>query len=106
VVGRVPRISKLLAFAHHLDAQIRSGVYDDMADAARKLGLSRGRLSQIMGLPLLAPTIQEAILALPPITGGRDPINERVLRPITAEPDWTAQVEMWRSLCRTWVQRR
>ena len=95
VVGRVPRIAKLLALAHHLDAQIRAGVYDDMADAARKLGLSRGRLTQILNLTLLCPDIQSELLSLPPITAGRDPINERVLRPIAAEPVWEWQVEMW-----------
>ena len=95
VVGRVPRVARLLAFAHLLDGQIRAGDYKDMADAARKLGLSRGRLTQVTGLLLLAPAIQEAILALPPITSGRDPLNERVLRPIAAEPVWEWQVEMW-----------
>jgi len=45
-------------------------------------------------LTLLAPSIQAAILALPPGTG-RDPITERQLRPIAAEPDWTTQIKMW-----------
>ena len=97
-VGRMPRISKLLAFAHYLDAQIRSGAYDDMADAARTLGISRGRLTQFMGLLLLAPSIQAEVLGLQPITAGRDPINERVLRAIVAEPVWRRQMVMWNDL--------
>ena len=95
LVGRVPRICKLLAFAHHLDAQIRSGVYDDMADAARRLGLSRGRLTQILGLTLLCPAVQSGILSLPPVNRGRDPVTERTLRPIVAEPVWGRQTGMW-----------
>ena len=98
VVGRVPRISKMLAFAHLLDAQIRSGVYDDMADAARKLGLTRPRVSQLVALTLLAPAIQDEILSMPPITAGRDPITERTLRPIVAEAVWEQQVTLWRQL--------
>lgn len=69
-----------------------------MADAARKLGLSRGRLTQILNLKLLCPEIQSDIVSLPPILGGRDPINERVLRPIVAEPMWERQVATWHAL--------
>ena len=98
VVGRIPRVARLLAFAHHLDAQILAGVYDDMADAAGKLGLSRGRLTQILNLTLLCPRVQSEILSLPPVTAGRDPITERTLRPIVAEPVWELQTTLWRRL--------
>ena len=47
---------------------------------------------------LLAPKIQEAILDLPQVTNGRDPITERQLRPIAAEPDWNKQLELWRQI--------
>jgi hypothetical protein len=102
VVGRTPRITLLLAFAHQLDAQIRSGVYDDLADAARKLGLTRARVTQILNLTLLAPAIQEEILAMQLVIVGRDPISERTLRPIAAETDWNEQRALWmRLLART-----
>jgi hypothetical protein len=32
---------------------------------------------------------------LPPITVGRDPITERTLRPIVAEPYWFHQLTLW-----------
>jgi hypothetical protein len=96
--GRTPRVARLLAFAHHLDAQIRAGVYDDLADAARKLGLTRARVTQIVNLLLLAPAIQAEILAMPPITAGRDLISERTLRPLVAEAVWERQVERWERL--------
>lgn len=47
---------------------------------------------------LLAPDIQEAILDLPAVTCGRDPITERRLRNIVAEPRWTHQLANLNSL--------
>ena len=50
--------------------------------------MTRARVTQLVSLALLAPAIQEEILALPPVTTGRDVITERTLRPIVAEPVW------------------
>jgi hypothetical protein len=50
-------------------------------------------------LLLLAPRIQEAILDLPLVTNGRDPITERQLRRVVAEADWNQQMEIWNGLC-------
>ncbi|MGC6444293.1 MAG: hypothetical protein ACON4H_16700 [Rubripirellula sp.] len=49
------------------------------------------RLSQIMGLLMLAPDIQEAILMLPKVHEGRDTVTERDLRRITRSLDWGVQ---------------
>jgi hypothetical protein len=87
----------MLALAHKIDAMVRHGEFRDYADAARRLGLTRARVTQITSLLLLAPEIQEAILDLPPVTTGRDPISERQLRPIVAELDWNNQLAMWRN---------
>ena len=99
--GRVPRVARMLALAHKVEAMVRDGEFRNYADAARRLGLTRARVTQITNLLLLAPTIQEAILDLPPVTTGRDPISERQLRPIVAEPDWDAQMSMWTKLSDT-----
>ena len=104
--GRVPRVARTLALAHKIDEMIRAGELRHLADAARAIGVSRARMSQIANLLLLAPEIQEVILALPPVTNGPGPITERQLRPIVAEPEWTKQLQMWREcngLCR-WAQ--
>jgi hypothetical protein len=93
--GRVPRVVRLLALAHRIDAMIAAGELRDLADAARVLGLTRARVTQLMNLLLLAPRIQEAILELPP-TMGRDTVTERSLRPIVAEPVWDRQLALWR----------
>ena len=96
-VGRVPRIARLLALAHTIDQMVRVGELRDLADAARALGMTRARVSQVSALLLLAPEIQEAVLDLPLVTG-RDPITERQLRPIAAESDWNKQLILWREI--------
>ena len=48
-----------------------------------------------MDLLSLAPDIQEEILNLPRFRGGRDPIREKMARPIAAVPDWREQPAMW-----------
>ena len=93
--GRVPRLARTLALAHRIDRMIRDGELRDLADAARALGLSRARVTQLSALLLLAPEIQEAILDLPLVTNGRDPVSERALRPIVAERDWSQQRRLW-----------
>ena len=85
----VRRVVRLLALAHRIDALIRTGEVKDMADAARRLGMTRARMTQIAKLMLLAPEIQEALLT----PGCR--VTERKLRPIVAEPLWTRQIELW-----------
>jgi hypothetical protein len=51
-----------------------------------------------MNLRLLAPDIQEALLSLPRTTKGRDPVQYRHILPITLEPEWSAQRQLWRKL--------
>jgi len=99
--GRVPRVSRLMALAIRLDGYLREGVVADQADLARLGHVSRARITQIMNLLHLAPDIQEALLFLPRVAEGRDPITERDLRPIAAEMDWDRQRRMWRSVNRS-----
>ena len=118
-------VAKRLALAHHIGAQIEAGVYDDQADVARQHGLTRARLTQLMttacgrrsqtarerqrresegrdreaarNLLLLAPDIQEEILALE-VPAGRQPLSERALRRLTESLLWTDQRVMWGAL--------
>ncbi len=98
--GRIPRVARLLALAMHVEHLVRSAVVPNYATVARLGHISRARLTQILNLSLLAPDIQEAILFLPAIQRGPDPIKERDLRPIATEPDWQKQRRMWRQLQR------
>jgi len=51
-----------LALAHYLERMIERGIIVDYTQAARMLGVTQARMSHLMGLLLLAPTVQEAIL--------------------------------------------
>ena len=97
-VGRVPRISRLMALALRFDRLIKDGEITDQAEIARLGHVSRARVTQIMNLLLLAPDIQEEILFLPRTQSGRDPIREIMLRPIAAVLDWRKQRRLWKQL--------
>ena len=94
--GRVPRITRLLALAHKLDALLGQEGVADYAAFARLGHVSRARISQIMSLLLLAPDIQEEILFLPPTVRGRDLIHLCQLQPIAQTLDWAVQRTLWR----------
>ena len=70
-LGSVPRVSRLLALALHMDDLRRQGEVTDYAELARLAMVTRARMTQIMSLLLLAPDIQEEILFLPRSDGGR-----------------------------------
>jgi hypothetical protein len=93
--GRVPRVSRLMALALRFERLLADGVVKDQAELARLGHVTRARLTQVMNLLNLAPDIQEALLFLPRVERGKDPITERQLRPIAAEPDWAKQRRMW-----------
>jgi len=93
--GRLPRITKMMALAIRLDHLIKSGQITDQAELARVGHVSRARLTQIMDLNLLAPDIQEEILALPLVPSGKDKMLEKELRRIVFVFSWRTQREMW-----------
>ena len=95
VVSAVPRISRLMALAIHMQELVDRGEVADHAELARLAHVSRARITQIMNLTLLAPEIQEALLFLPPTDGARGAFGARALRPICPVPDWRKQRRMW-----------
>jgi hypothetical protein len=96
--GSVPRVVRLLALAHRIDGTIRSGELRDWADAARLIGITRARMTQIANLLLLAPKIQEGILVLPSLIEGQNPVSEHDLRPLLATVVWAEQRPGWTEL--------
>ncbi len=96
--GRVPRVSRLMALAIKFDRLIAEGAIRDQAQLADLGHVTRARVTQIMNLLYLAPDIQEAILHLPRVTSGKDPITERHLRDLGAEPNWATQRRLWKRL--------
>ena len=96
--GSIPRLSRLMALAIRFNELLRRGEIKDYADLARLGYVTRARITQIMNLLNLAPDIQEQILFLPHTTKGRDPINERDIRPIAAIPQWNIQRAIWEKI--------
>lgn len=87
---RPARVAITLAFAHKIRQAILSGEIQDQAEAARRLGLTRARLSQILDLTNLAPDLQEEFLFLEAIDG-REPLRERALREVLRFTAWQEQ---------------
>lgn len=97
-VGRIPRISKLMALAIRFDKLLKDGVVADQTELAHLVHVTQPRITQIMNLLHLAPDIQEEILHLPLVARGRDPISERHLRPISQIVEWRSQHRAWASM--------
>ena len=94
-LGRIPRLSRLMALAIRFDQLVSDGVVRDFAEIARLGHVTRARMTQIMNLLNLAPDVQEAILFLPRVESGRDPVTERELRAITSCFEWKFQRLAW-----------
>lgn len=104
--GRTARVTRLMALAIRFEQLIRDGEVRDLAEIARLGQVTRARVTQVMNLLHLAPEIQEAILDLPRVESGRDPITERELRAIAAIVDWRKQRPQWAILARRPVEAR
>lgn len=96
--GRVPRVARLMALAIRLEGLIRDGGVSTQAELAEVGHVTRARVTQIMNLLHLAPDIQEALLDLPRVVEGKDPVTERDLRPIAALVGWDEQRAAWARL--------
>jgi hypothetical protein len=93
--GRIPRLSRILALAHHFQNLLDTGVVRTQIDLAELTKLTTARITQIMNLLVLAPDIQEEILFMPPVTKGPAPVTERDLRPLVKTLVWSEQREQW-----------
>ena len=102
---RIPRIARLMALAIHYDKKLRTGEITDAATLAMLSHVTQPRMTQILSLTLLAPDIQEELLHLPAAESGREPIHEKVLRPIVTEVDWRRQRMLWSKLKRRVAKR-
>lgn len=87
---RPARVAITLALAHKIRQAIQGGEIQDQAAAARKVGLTRARLSQILDLTNLSPDLQEEILFLEAIDG-RELLSERELREVVRITTWADQ---------------
>jgi hypothetical protein len=93
-VRRPAHVAQVLALAHHVQHAVEAGAAANQADVARKLGVTRACVTQLLNLALLAPDIQEAILHLEAVDGV-EPMTERALRVVARSPVWTEQRRAW-----------
>lgn len=89
-VRRPAKVARMLALAHHIEWAIDRSDVPDAATVARRLGVSRARVSQMLDLCLLAPEIQEELLGLEAVDGA-EPMAERALREVTRARAWDEQ---------------
>jgi hypothetical protein len=78
---RTPRVVELLRKAIAWQSLLKSGEVASQAAIARREGITRARVTQVMGMLRLAPEIQQHVLSLPDLAR-RPVITERALRPI------------------------
>jgi hypothetical protein len=69
-------LARLLTIAHAVDRLVQDGTLPSYQEAARRLGISHVRMSEICALTGLAPGVHDAILA------NRLDANERALRAV------------------------
>jgi hypothetical protein len=94
---KTPRVVELLRKANEWKALLESGRIASQADIARQEGITRGRVTQIMGMLRLAPKIREEILSMPAVVH-RPPLTERALRPIATINDYHGQNQEFHKL--------
>ena len=93
---RTPRVVELLRKALEWQALLESGEASNQAAIARREGITRARVTQVMGMLRLAPEIQRHILSMPDVVR-RPAVTERALRPI-AQFEGREQVDAFKSL--------
>jgi site-specific DNA recombinase len=97
-LGRLPRITRLMALAVRFQELLRTGTVQDYAELARLGIVSPARMTQLMNLLHLAPDIQEEILFLPEREDGREPVSERAIRRLPDILSWKEQRQRWNQL--------
>lgn len=98
---RPPRVAELLRKAQAWWAMLESGEVATQAEIARREGITRARVTQVMGLLRLTPEIHAHILSMPQ-TNHRPTLTELALRPVARLQDRDAQIAAFRALaCET-----
>ena len=96
-VPKTPRVVELLRKAIEWRDLLESGKIATQADIACQEGVTRGRVTQVLGMLRLAPEIQQQILSMPDTTH-QPLITERVLRPIGTITDYHNQISAFHKL--------
>ncbi len=94
---RTPRVVELLRKAIEWRRQFDASAAPNQVEIARREGITRARVTQVMGMLRLAPEIQGNILSMPDGVR-RPPVTERMLRPIEAITDYRDQLREFHKL--------
>lgn len=97
---RTPHVVELLRKAIAWRQELDAKAVANQAEIARREGVTRARVTQIMMLLRLAPDVQERVLALP-ATAERPILSERMLRPLTFLEDVERQKKAF-DACASW----
>ncbi len=84
-----------MALAIKFQDMVDRGEVKDYADLARLGHVTRARLTQIMNLLLLAPDIQEELLAATTLKPQGITAHERTTRAVVRMPLWSDQRRVW-----------
>jgi DNA invertase Pin-like site-specific DNA recombinase len=95
-LAKEPAIRKTLLLAHHLNQHLALGKLKDLNQTSAWLGINQTRLSHILGLLHLTPSIQTEIITANPNILSKIP--EYKLRDLSAEADWNKQSAFWKEL--------
>jgi len=98
--SRTPRVVELFRKALEWQALLESGQVHNQAEIARREGITRARVTHLMGLLRLAPEIQQHILSMPDMVL-RPAITERALRPIARIAQSKDQIHAFEQLLRS-----
>ena len=95
-IQREPRLRQSLILAYQIEQMIEDKHARDFTEVADWLSMTKARLSQIMGMLNLSPTIQEEIL----LTDSPKIYQFTVdtVQHIALEIDWKKQSLLWASL--------
>ena len=96
-VPKTPRVVELLRKAIEWKDLLESGKIANQAEIAHQEGITRSRVTHIMGMLRLAPEIQEKILVMPDAIH-KTLLTERVLRPIGTITNYGNQIREFHKL--------
>ena len=96
---QTPRVVELLRKAQKWRRQLDTGEVSTQAEIARREGITRARVTQVMGMLRLAPRIQDHLLGMEPVAG-RQPITEHALRSLAQISNTATQSSAFEDLLR------
>ncbi|MBF0490398.1 MAG: recombinase zinc beta ribbon domain-containing protein [Candidatus Omnitrophica bacterium] len=95
-LAKEPAIRKTLLLAHQLNQHLALGKIKDLNQASVWLGINQSRLSHVLGLLNLSPSIQTEIITADPQYLSNIP--EYKLRDLSAEINWNSQSSLWQKI--------